>query len=166
MTPVEAADVTVDACDGGCGGLWFDIGEFRKFDEPHEEGGETLLSVERDSSVSLDRTRRLRCPKCPDSVMTRHFFSSKREVEIDECPTCAAFWLDVGELARIRELFPSEEARRQAAREYIQEVLGGELAAHRSERDAKTQKFRRVARILRFICPTYYIPGDQDWGAF
>ena len=166
MKKVKVTDVTVDVCDGGCGGLWFDQFELRKFDEPHEEGGEPLLLVERNPSVSVDRTEKLRCPKCPDSVMMRHFFSSKRQVEVDECPTCAAFWLDVGELAQIRTLFPSDEARRQAAREYMKEVLGGELAAHRSEREAKTQKFRRLARIFRFICPSSYLPGDQDWGAF
>jgi hypothetical protein len=24
----------------------------------------------------------------------------------------------------------------------------------------------RIAYTFRFICPSYYIPGGQDWGAF
>ena len=156
MKQVQAADVTVDVCDGGCGGLWFEQCEMEKFDEPHEGGGEALLEVARNPSVSVDRTQRLRCPKCPDSVMMRHFFSSKRQVEIDECPTCAAFWLDAGELAEIRTLFPSEEARRKAAREYMKEVLGDKLAAHREKRAMQARTYRRITRIFRFISPRHY----------
>jgi hypothetical protein len=32
--------------------------------------------------------------------------------------------------------------------------------------EEKLAKTRRVANVFRFICPTYYIPGKQDWGAF
>jgi hypothetical protein len=28
------------------------------------------------------------------------------------------------------------------------------------------RKARRIAHAFRFICPSYYIPGEQDWGAF
>ena len=34
--------------------------------------------------------------------MMRHPFSVKREIEIDECPNCAGYWLDHGELDAIR----------------------------------------------------------------
>jgi hypothetical protein len=26
------------------------------------------------------------------------------------------------------------------------------------------RKARRIAYAFRFICPSYYIPGEQDWG--
>jgi Zn-finger nucleic acid-binding protein len=159
-------EITVDVCEGGCGGIWFDQFEFKKFDEPHEKGGEALLEIARDPSISVDRAKRLQCPQCPNVVMMRHFSSSKRQVEVDECPTCAGLWLDVGELAHIRSLFPSEEARLEAGRAYMREVLGDKLAAHREERDETTQKYLRIAHIFRFICPSNYIPGKQDGGAF
>ncbi|MHC4643680.1 MAG: TFIIB-type zinc ribbon-containing protein [Planctomycetota bacterium] len=160
------ADVVVDVCQGGCGGIWFDNFEIQKFDEPHESAGEALLDIERDESIVIDHTKRLKCPACDDMVMMRHFFSVKKEVEVDECPGCGGFWLDAGELNKIRSLFNTEEERHKAAEEYFSEVFGGELAAMEDEDQAKLNKVLKISNMFRFICPSYYIPGKQDWGAF
>ena len=32
LTDKDVGGVTVDICNGGCGGLWFDNFEFKKFD--------------------------------------------------------------------------------------------------------------------------------------
>jgi Zn-finger nucleic acid-binding protein len=96
----------------------------------------------------------------------RHFFSVKKEVEVDECPGCGGFWLDAGELVKIRSLFKTEEERHQAAHEYFTEVFGGELSAMAAENEEKLGKVRKIANMFRFVCPSYYIPGKQDWGAF
>ena len=158
--------ITVDVCRGGCGSIWFDNFELKKFDEPHESAGEQLLEVERDKTVVLDRTKRLKCPKCDDIVMMRHFFSVKKEVEVDECPGCGGFWLDAGELRTIRTLFDTEQERHQAAEKYFSEVFGDELAAMEAETEEKRRKTGKISNMFRFICPTYYIPGKQNWGAF
>jgi len=163
---MTVGDVTVDVCRGGCGGIWFDSFEFKKFDEPNESAGESLLDIERDASIVLDRTKRLKCPKCDDIVMMRHFFSVKKEVEVDECPGCGGFWLDAGELRNLRSLFNTEEERHKAADEYFSEVFGDKLAAMQAEDEAKLAKARKISNMFRFICPSYYIPGKQDWGAF
>ena len=42
LEQLTVGDVTVDACRGGCGGIWFDNLELEKFDEPHEAAGEVL----------------------------------------------------------------------------------------------------------------------------
>lgn len=165
LQEMTVGNVAVDVCQGGCGGIWFDNFEIEKFDEPHESTDE-LLDVERDESLVIDRTKRLKCPKCSDLVMMRHFFSIKKEVEVDECPGCGGFWLDAGELLKIRSLFNTEEERHQAARDYFSEVFGSELAAMESENKAKLDKVQKIAKIFRFVCPSYYIPGKQDWGAF
>ena len=158
--------ITVDTCQGGCGGIWFDWLEIKKFDEQHEEAGTELLDLERDPAVALDRSRRLRCPKCDDTIMMRHFFSVKREVEVDECPDCAGFWLDYGELGKIRSLFPSEAARKDAASKYFDDVFGDRLATMRKQSAERTEKVRRIVNMFKYICPSYYIPGKQEWGAF
>ena len=158
--------VTVDVCEGSCGGIWFDNYELKKFDEPHEAAGEELLAVPRDENARVDHTARRRCPKCPDTMMMRHFFSVKRQVEVDECPGCGGFWLDAGELAGIRQLYGSEEEGIKAAEKYFQDVFGKELASMRAESDEQLQKARRIANMFRFICPSYYIPGKQDGAAF
>ncbi|HSM08496.1 MAG TPA: zf-TFIIB domain-containing protein [Gemmatimonadota bacterium] len=74
------SDVRLDVGASGCGGVWFDQFEFRKFDEPHEEVGASLLELE-----------------------------------------------------------GAQQGRDRAA---------------------------RFAHALRFITPSYYIPGDQEWGAY
>lgn len=158
--------VTLDACRGGCGGVWFDNFELKKFDEPHESAGEALLDIDRDEAVKIDHNKRRNCPKCATTVMMRHFFSAKKEVEVDECPACAGVWLDLGELGQIRKLFQSEEARGKAAAEYFQTVFGSELAQMKAKRKESGEKVRRFANMFRFICPSYYIPGKQTWGAF
>ena len=53
-----------------------------------------------------------------------------------------------------------------AAEEYFSEVFGGELAAMEAEDQAKLNKVLKISNMFRFICPSYYIPGKQDWGAF
>ena len=162
LEEVTVEDVTVDICKGGCGGIWFDIFEIKKFDEPHESAGQALLDVERDQSTIVDHTKRLQCPKCEDVVMMRHFFSVKKEVEVDECPGCGGIWLDAGELGRIRGLFKTEEERNKATDDYYSEIFDNQLP----EMKAKTDKAQSIANMFRFICPSYYIPGKQNWGAF
>lgn len=48
----------------------------------------------------------------------RHFFSARRQVQVDECPNCGGYWLDAGELAQIRaeraEVETSEKAQRSS----------------------------------------------------
>jgi Zn-finger nucleic acid-binding protein len=163
---MTVADVTVDVCQNGCGGIWFDNFELKKFDEPNESAGAELLDIERNPNVQVDHNRRFNCPKCEGIVMMRHFFSVKHKVQIDECPSCAGIWLDAGELRQIRELFDSEEARQQAADEYFQQVFGKEIAAMEAEDDAKLAKAQKFANMFKWICPSAYIPGKQSWGAF
>jgi len=159
-------DVVVDVCQCGCGGIWFDNFELQKFDEPHESAGEALLDIERDESIVIDHTKRLKCPSCEYIVMMRHFFSVKKEVEVDECPSCGGFWLGAGELNKIRSLFNTEEERHKAGEEYFSKIFGGELAAMELEDKDKLNKVLKISNMFRFICPSYYIPGKQDWGAF
>lgn len=160
-------DVALDVCGTGCGGVWFDQFEFRKFDEPHEAAGAGLLDLEGASTRPTGADDRLECPRCADgTVLRRRFFSTKRQVEVDECPACAGIWLDVGELRDLRSQFPSEEARKEAAAEYFDEVFGPGLAAMRAESEAERDRATRFARALRFITPSFYIPGDQEWGAW
>jgi len=166
LTEKTVGEITVDICEGGCGGIWFDQFELKKLDEPHEHEGEELLSVRRDSSVSVDHSQRRHCPKCETTLMLRHFYSVKREVEVDECQTCAGYWLDAGELHTIRDQYPSEAEQQADAKAYFDEVFGRQLAGMRAESQEKLAKARKIAKALRFITPSYYIPGKQDGGAF
>ena len=158
--------ISVDVCKNGCGGIWFDNLELKRVDEKHESAGESLLHIEKNPDTGVDYSRIRLCPKCGNQKMMKHFMSLKREVEVDECPACGGFWLDAGELGRIRGQFETEADRKRAADEYFSEVFGEELAKMRAEDDRKLRRARRIAKMFRFICPSYYIPGKQEWGAF
>src|SRR5215203_501534 len=109
MTTMTAEGVTVDVCAGGCGGIWFDWFELARVDEVHESAGEKFLEVERDPTLHPDLSKRIHCPR-DGEIMMRHFHSVKRGVVVDECPRCAGFWLDAGELAAIRSEFASRRS--------------------------------------------------------
>lgn len=166
LTPVTSEGITLDACEGGCGGLWFDQFELKKVDEAHEAAGEAFLAISKQPGRVADREKRHSCPKCPDIVMRRYFSSAKRQVAVDECPNCGGVWLDDGELAAIREEFATQADRERTNAAYVDQQVKEAAFAASLERDAKLERSQRFARMFRFLYPSYYIPGKQDWGTF
>ncbi|MBN1586097.1 MAG: zf-TFIIB domain-containing protein [Candidatus Omnitrophica bacterium] len=168
MKEIEVGGLRVHLSEG-CGGIWFDKWELEKFDEPHEEAGQELLELmAKYQKQDIDLEQRLRSPRDPNVTMMRRFWSVKQQVEIDECPATGGIWLDAGELARIREMFSTEDERRSAGKAFIKGMLenSAAVAEARGQSEEAGQKARRFANMFKFICPSYYIPGDQDWGAF
>src|SRR6266508_1111095 len=102
LTEIQVGAVKVDICQGGCGGVWFDAFELQRVDEQHEAAGEHLLRIPRDPNLPVDQSRKRACPRCDGVILQRHFFSPKIKVEVDHCPGCAGYWLDAGELEKIR----------------------------------------------------------------
>ena len=90
----------------------------------------------------------------------------KRRVLVDECPTSGGHWLDPGEVGTIRTEYVTQEERERAASEDFPEVFGPALAVAHAETGEDLARARRITYAFRFICPSYYIPGRQDWGAF
>lgn len=151
---------------GWCGGIWFDNFELEKFDEPREIEEGKLLNIQKDSSIKVDYGKKRLCPRCENVAMFKHFFDPKKEFEVDECPACGRIWLDAGELTQIRDQYETEEERRTAARKCFAETFGSQIQSMLKESEEKRKQAGRIAHALRFICPSYYIPGKQDWGAF
>ena len=166
LEETKVSDLVVDVCRNGCGGIWFDNSELQKVDEQHEAAGEELLDIECDQNVKIDYSQTRICPRCEGQKMVKHFMSVKHEIEIDECYRCQGIWLDKGELGRIRKQFATDEERKRAFHEHLDKKIGPELAKMHAESEAKLKKARKFARMFRFICPSYYIPGKQEWGAF
>jgi Zn-finger nucleic acid-binding protein len=102
QTRGEGTDVVeVDVCPT-CRGLWLDAKELAKVDDNF------FVDVEK---MELDRTEAsaedsaLRCPRCNgapqlDKVHPRSF----EKLIIDTCPACHGFWLDRGELEKVRDV--------------------------------------------------------------
>jgi uncharacterized protein len=123
LSPLTVGKLTVDVCKGGCGGIWFDNFELQKVDEPEEFEGEALLHIERDDHLLVDYERRRKCPKCDNIVMMRHYFSERREVQVDTCPNCGGVWLDPGELAMIRNECKERKDRKEAVNGYLNNLF-------------------------------------------
>jgi Zn-finger nucleic acid-binding protein len=164
LSEIQAGGIRVDICREGCGGLWFDWFELSKVDEPSEEVGAALLALSPTTATKARSTQR-RCPRCAGQPMQRHYFSVKRQVQVDECPACGGFWLDAGELARIRSLFESEESAREAAQVLFDGLVEEHFAGERGASQERLRRARRFAHFFRFLCPSYWIPGKQEWGS-
>ena len=102
LTELEVGGVKLDACHGGCGGIWFDAFELQRVDEQREVPSEHLLRIQTNPQLRVDAARKRACPRCDGVKLKRHFFSAKKQVEVDHCPNCAGYWLDAGELEKIR----------------------------------------------------------------
>ena len=46
------------------------------------------------------------------------------------------------------------------------EIFDNQLAQMKQASKDELNKAGKIANIFRFICPSFYIPGKQDWGTF
>lgn len=102
LTKFTLGGITLDACHGGCGGIWFDAFELQHLDEQHELSDQHLLRIQINPRIKVDFSRKRACPRCQGVKLQRHFYSVRREVEVDHCPGCGGYWLDAGEFDKIR----------------------------------------------------------------
>lgn len=153
MVEIEINDVKIDVSTG-CGGIWFDNFELKKFDEPLEAAGEQLIAEsQKYFDDSIDTSPRLNSPRHPDVMMQRHYFSFKRAVEIDVCPQSGGVWLDPGELQALRSLFASEAEKERATEREIEALFDAcpevqELKAKSAEQSQRVGLFRGMFKFL------------------
>jgi uncharacterized protein len=166
LNELKVGGLVVDACEGGCGGVWFDNYELKKVDEQHEGAGAELLNVAHLEHLTVDHSKTRICPRCEGQKMVKRFQSTNKEIEIDECYACGGIWLDKGELGAIREQFETEKDKNCAAKDFFSANIEVELTKMSIESEEKAAKAKGFARLFRFICPSYYISGKQDGGAF
>jgi Zn-finger nucleic acid-binding protein len=152
LVEITSRQVVLDVCREGCGGIWFDRLELKQLDEPHEEVEALLLEIHAAGERAVDHEARRDCPRCDAVVLMRRFASGKREVAVDECPGCGGFWLDGGELPRIRSEYRTEAERKQAALKLAfgpdADPVGG-LAA---ESAASVDRHEKLTWILNLLC--------------
>lgn len=156
-------NVTLDACNVGCGGVWFDNYELKKFDEAHEP----TLKIPMEPKKNISRNKSpLSCPKCSDIKLFQRFSSVRRQVAVDECAGCGGIWLDAGEIPALRTEFKTELDRRKAAEHMFTDLFAKDWASARKETKSEVQDAKKIANALKFLCPSWYVPGKQKGGAF
>ena len=98
----NTGSITLDTCYGGCGGIWFDAAELDRV-SVSAPAATTLHSIWQIPSSNVQPAEARLCPRCPEQVLERKWFSDLKQVEIDRCPACRGIWLDAGEFTLIYE---------------------------------------------------------------
>ena len=103
LRTIKVGPVSLDICQGGCGGIWFSGDELDKIVKSAAAGKETVAEITRSIEVTADEHRVLKCLSCRGVKLERKLFSLGSGVIMDRCPKCESIWLDHGELETIRE---------------------------------------------------------------
>jgi uncharacterized protein len=154
LSAMRVDDLTVDVCDGGCGGIWFDNGEIIEVDDRDETTGGMLTEIAERWASEVDHARKRACPRCDGILMLKRQFGPRQPVEIDECPGCGGIWLDAGELKAIRETFESSEERA-----HVEAAMSAAIACQvklaTADEARKTRAFHAVAKFLGHMWHDY-----------
>lgn len=89
----------------------------------------------------------LRCPSCLSRMIILNP-ATKKDLEVDCCPSCFAIWLDKGEGADLHFAFLTFEAERHSDEKYIkiaelQYLIGKEMI----EIDERNQLYKKISAI-------------------
>jgi Zn-finger nucleic acid-binding protein len=99
----KAGTVTLDGCDGGCGGIWFDHRELAKVNRQHPDPDAKIADLAFNPKVRVHDDDVRECPKCDGVTLEKKLHCLGSGVIMDVCPECQGLWLDHGELEKIRE---------------------------------------------------------------
>jgi len=150
LEEISVDSMTIELCQGGCGGMFFDHHELKKVDEPTELTGEKLVDLQSKAAVAVATTEpRRQCPKCPSVTMMRHYFSVRKEVVIDECGNCGGMWLDKGELEKIRNEFRNTDEKLAAEQAFFNSFFDPQL--DRARNDNLDESFNKLGRLFSFL---------------
>ena len=96
--PGEYGFVTLDICPD-CKGAWFDKGELDRVDDSVWVDAEREIEMREAESDHEG----LKFPLC-DAMLQAISPVDAAELIIDRCPNCEGFWLDDGELEKMRDV--------------------------------------------------------------
>ncbi len=156
LQSVEITGVKVQACEGSCGGLWFEWSAIKKLKDRNPASGETLLHVERAEGVHVFRDIQHPCPHCINTLLYRHCFSRQFNYEVDQCAKCGGFWLDAGALARLPQQSPTKSDR-QTAKAYFKSLFEGSLKPENLTHPDTQEAAQTIVHIYRFLTPAEYL---------
>src|SRR5947208_16499603 len=149
----ENFGVNVDVCEDGCKGIWFDQGKLAMLDEKNEGLGAALEAALRNPRNNHGQRPPIECPKCSIPIHT-HKYKRTKEVNVDECYNCGAFFLDSGELTDIRDNYMSDAEVTAYADQIINSIP--EYAQAVKNLDAKKQRLESIQKYTKFMTVSYW----------
>ncbi len=144
--------INLDVCLDGCGGIFFDNRELKKFDENSENIDELKQVVNNKTFEKTDESLTRVCPVCGNN-MVKNSVSVKGDIIIDECYNCGAKFFDHGELTKMRSEYPTEQDRRQAFLSETYNEVGAkidQLELKNNMNRAKRSKFLKMLDRIIF----------------
>ncbi|MBW3564616.1 MAG: zf-TFIIB domain-containing protein [Acidobacteria bacterium] len=103
----EIDGVNVHVCPAD-DGMYLERGELNRLAEP-SSGDLEFSTVDLDSLEHQDTQGKRECPADPGTEMVKVEFNILSNIILDYCEKCRGFWIDQGELARIRQSVDSLE---------------------------------------------------------
>ena len=149
---MPSAGINLDVCVDGCGGIYFDNREFKKFDENKEDITPLIEVLEGKKYTPVGESSVRECPVCGTN-MVKNYASVKHEVEVDECYGCGGKFLDYKELETIRGQYETEEQRAEAVIKDLYSKVGVELRLAELEHMKKMEKPSMLTRLIKFKNP-------------
>lgn len=149
---IEKTQCFIDICTEGCGGIFFDNREYKKFYEDQEAINEIKKAFEGKTFQKVDASYKRICPACGMKMM-KNSTSIKGEVIIDDCYGCGGKFLDYGELDKIRAEYKTEKERSQDIINYLKANMGEEydaMHAYKLVNDTKANK-QKSGNIIKDI---------------
>jgi Zn-finger nucleic acid-binding protein len=151
LQTVLLAGITIHACKGGCGGLWFNRFQFEKLKALKPGIGKSLVTIDRAEGVKFYRGAEHPCPACQTTLLYRHFFNADWDTEVNQCSKCIGLWIDLAGLAKLQSL-PADQ-KKQAVEEYFAKFINKKLTGMRLRHGDMAEQAIILERIFQFLCP-------------
>lgn len=142
---IENRGIAIDICLDGCGGIYFDNREMKKFTDSSKDIDE-IVSLVKDKNFKKPEEGERHCPVC-GMKMVKNSASPKNAVTIDQCYNCGGIFLDHGELTAIREEYKDRKENQDEVNKLVNEQFGAVLSAAKEE----AEKARRVDTLREVI---------------
>lgn len=137
---IPEENINIDICLDGCGGIFLDNRELKKFDNP-DCNIDTILEAIKDRDFEpVDQEEVRICPICKVPMVKQG--SGKAGIQIDVCNTCGAKFLDNGELQAIKSNDEERNERAEAIAEDLYRANLRELMGKNADKPLKSSPRR------------------------
>lgn len=148
LSRVSIGNVSIDVCQGGCAGIWFDKDEINKIENCKSET-DILFRLKKNNNIIIDGNKEKNCPVCADTKLIKHDLKDNFSLRIDECGKCGGIWLDAGEIELLLNYKPEKHTG-------IQKKTGDELRKllaknYNNENLSNSEILRKASLIHGFV---------------
>jgi len=151
LTSHKVSGVKVDVCQGSCGGIWFYPSQTKKIKSLNPGAGSEVLLFKKGEGVKTYRNSEHPCPNCKTTLLYRHFFSRKFDVEVNQCSKCAGFWVDAGGLSKI--MMSTKKEKKKLIENYFSTIVNEKISKMNLANQDIAEAAELITVIFKFLIP-------------